>query len=169
METYGAILFQNDKPSSELEKHLREMLESEYEVSVEEFENKNGFTVISVMGGSATEYGIEGIIAEIADKGFSVIRAYMLGDEDPWCRLYAVEGEELVSFECDPSIYEHLSCCDEEQINESEELKEAHSKGPEKFFGDRFDWWKQGLENLNLPPISSEIESIIEYANYAVD
>jgi len=162
METYATIFFKNEDPTTELTSHVEKIATSEYDLSIEQVEEKNGFTVVSLLGGSDTEDGIESIMEMLHTKAVSLVKAYAIGDEDPWCKLFSIRNGRVKSVECADGIYEHISECDELEINASDELKEAHTKGPQRFFGDRFDEWKQGLEGQKLNQISSEISSIIE-------
>ena len=117
---------------------------------------------MSFQGGSDIETDLQGILVYLMENSCHEIRAYTAGDEDPQCNLYLVDDEGLLLFEIDPGIYEHLSECDPDEIEDSEQLKEAYSEGPRAYFESQFNLWKSDLSNRNLEDVSSIVKSVID-------
>ena len=117
---------------------------------------------ISFQGGGDLDTDVQGILGYLIENNCHEIRAYTAGDEDPYCNLYLVDDEGLILYKIDSGIYEHLSECDTDEIEDSEQLKEAYSEGPRIYFESQFNLWKSGLSNRNLEDVSNIVESVID-------
>ncbi|WP_144395388.1 hypothetical protein [Pleionea sediminis] len=139
---------------------------SDLDSSIEEVKEHNKLVEISVLGGSSVENDIETVMQRLSKNGVPFVKAYIIGDEDPWCSLLWLEDNIVHYEELSGVIYENISECDESELDIYEDLREAKEKGPNLYFNDKFNSWKEGLEPCNLSAIKSEIESIINYSEF---
>ncbi|RZF82955.1 hypothetical protein EXT46_05750 [Pseudoalteromonas sp. CO325X] len=162
MESYGTIYFSNENSELELVNLAKGIAEGDFGLGIESEETTNGISVIEVIGGSRTEDGVKSILTALNDKKVQVVKAYIIGDEGPWCRLYSIDDSNLSSVECSDGIYEYLSECEEEEIEDIPELKIALEKKPRGYFEPKFNTWALGLESADTNAIKGVMEAIIE-------
>ena len=162
MECYGTIYFKVDSSDSPLVGLVKERADSEYDLSVDDQEYGHGFMSMWFIGGGSTGDGIKGLMRELNVAGSKFVKGSVSGDEEPWCVLFSVDDGKVSAYEFGDGIYEYLSECDEEDISRSEELKEAHEKGPKEFFESKLNGWKEGIEALNTDHVTTVVEMIID-------
>ncbi len=162
MEAYGTIYFKNENNDITLVDMVKDLAISTFGLGIEGEETSNGYSTVEVIGGSRTEDGVEEIVKVLNDKNISLVKAYVIGDEEPWCRLYSINDSGVATVQCSDGIYEYLSECEEDEINEVEELRIAHETKPRDYFEPKFNAWNEGLESVDTKAIKGLIEIIIE-------
>ncbi|PWK40566.1 hypothetical protein [Pleionea mediterranea] len=166
MENYGTIFFRNDKKIADIEEFVTNSVLANLDITLEEI-NENGEIVeLSVMGGSSTEDNIESAMESLSKHNFNFVKAYITGDEDPWCMLLWVENNIVRSEDISGGIYEYIAECEDSELDDYEDLRDAKEKGPSLYFTEKLDSWKQGIESCDLSEIESEVTSIINYSNF---
>jgi hypothetical protein len=169
MECYASIYLTNTENNDEITNLITDVAEEKFDLGVENIEDhKNGFS-IDLIGASSTEDGVNAILNELLAKGIKNTKAYVIGDEDPWCMLFHTTNDKVISDTYDPGIFLYIAECEEDELNaemkSSKTLREAFEKGPSGYFQPHFDNWKNGLEECNTNQITGEMQAIVEQAN----
>ncbi|NVJ61950.1 MAG: hypothetical protein HWE27_16280 [Gammaproteobacteria bacterium] len=162
MENYATILIKSKESLETTKVYLEQNILSDISSNVEEIKNNGTMVELSILGGASTENDVEIIMEKLNENDFELVKGYVTGDEDPWCSLYWISDNQILSEDLDGGIYEYIADCDESDLDDYDGLREAKDKGPEQYFNEKFNYWKQGLESCDLSSIRNEVERIIK-------